>query len=129
MCSMLTGALRYKVPVMLDINVMPLLVPNPADGTVMAYCTDYATVRAVRLGANSGSILWTQSGQFGGSSMPTVVGNSIVLAGPGQFYAFDRDTGAPNHFHQGTVHGGGGTTVAYDSARQHIYVLELDSAG
>jgi outer membrane protein assembly factor BamB len=129
----ITGALRYKVSGLLDIpsgvNVMPLLVPNPTDGTVTAYCATEAAVRGVKLGATSGSILWTQSGQFGGASMPTIVGNSIVLAGPGQFYSFDLDTGARNQFHQGTVHGGGGTTVAYDSARQHIYILELDSAG
>jgi hypothetical protein len=126
-----TGALRYKVAGVIDRSsgsgpplMMPLLVPNPADGTIMAYCANGATIWGVRLGPSSGSIVWTQGGQFGGVSMPTLVGNSIVVAGPGQFYAFDRATGTPNHFYQGTVHGGGGTTVAYDSVRQHIYVLE-----
>ena len=46
------------------------------------------------------------------------------MAGPGQYYALDRTTGAANHFHSGNVEGGGGTTVAYDSARHQFYVLE-----
>ena len=125
-----TGALRYKVPVPGDRTpgMMPLLVPNPADGTVMAYYATGDMVSGVRLGPSSGSVVWTQMGQFGGRSIPTLVGSSIVVAGPCQFYAFDQMSGAPNHFHQGSCHGGGGTTVVYDSGRQHIYVLEAANA-
>jgi hypothetical protein len=47
-----------------------------------------------------------------------------VLAGPGQYYAFDQATGAANQFWSGGIHGGGGTTIAYDKSRQQFYVLE-----
>jgi outer membrane protein assembly factor BamB len=47
-----------------------------------------------------------------------------VLAGPGQYYAFDQATGAANHFWSGGIVGGGGSTVAYDAKRQQFYVLE-----
>ena len=57
--------------------------------------------------------------------MPTVVGNSIILASPFQYYAFDRTTGAPNHFYATGGSGGGGTTVAYDAARSQFYVNEV----
>lgn len=129
----ITGAFRYKVDVQGALTmptsntVMPLLVPNPADGTVMAYCTDPYALRAVRLGPTDGSLLWTQSWNYGSYSIPTPVGHSIIVAGPGHCSAFDIETGAPNHFYWSTIHGGGGTTVAYDSARNHIYSLVDDS--
>src|SRR5262249_4950960 len=51
-----------------------------------------------------------------------VVGNSIVVAGPGQYYALDQTTGAINHFHAGDIEGGGGATAAYDVTRHEFYV-------
>jgi len=121
-----TGALRYTVPILAQMgSVMPTVVRNPVNGHVTAFVADGARVSAVSLGPASGSVRWTRDGQFGGDSIPTVVGNSIVLAGPGQYYAFDQATGAANHFWSGGINGGGGTTVAYDAARQQFYVLRI----
>ena len=120
-----TGTLRYTVPILAQMgSVMPTVVRDPVTGHVTAFVADGARVSAVSLGAASGSVLWTQDGQFGGDSIPTVVGRSIVLAGPGQYYAFDRATGAANHFWAGNVYGGGGSTVAYDATRHQFYVVE-----
>jgi hypothetical protein len=105
--------------------MMPTVVQDPTSGSVTAFVTGSGTVSAVSLGLPGGSVLWTQFGSFGGSSIPTVVGDSIVLAGPGQYYAFDQTTGAANHFWSGGFEGSGGTTVAYDAARQQFYVLEF----
>ena len=122
-----TGTLRYTVPVLIDqtLGLMPTIVQDPITGAVTAYIANADGVAAVALGPTSGSTLWTQSGEFGGNSMPTVVGNSVVLAGPGQYYAIDRSTGAENHFHSGGIEGGGGTTVAYDATRSQFYVKEF----
>jgi len=103
---------------------MPTVVQDPISGNVTAFVTDGIQVSAVSLGSVSGLVLWTQTGEFGCQSIPTVVGNSIVLVGPGQYYAFDQVTGAANHFWSGGVSGGGGSTVAYDATRQQFYVLE-----
>jgi hypothetical protein len=120
-----TGSLRYTVPIFDQATaVMPTIVQDPISGAVTVYDANGSNVAAISLGPTSGSVLWTQSGSFGGSSMPTVVQNSIVLAGPGQYYAFDRSTGTPNHFQAGNVSGGGGSTVAYDAVRSQFYVLE-----
>ena len=120
-----TGTLRYTVPILARTGaLMPIVVENPANGHVTAFVTDGARVSAVSLGPTSGSVRWTQDGQFGGNSIPTVVGRSIVLAGPGQYYAFDQTTGSPNQFWAGGIYGGGGSTVAYDSTRRQFYVLE-----
>jgi hypothetical protein len=79
----------------------------------------------VALGASSGNVLWTSSaGGLGGFSIPTVVGDSIILNGPADNYAFDQLTGASNHFFGTGGSGGGGVTVAYDSARKQIYVRD-----
>jgi hypothetical protein len=121
----LTGALRYTVPIPEGLtSMMSTVVQDLISGNVTAFVADGSQLSAVSLGAMSGSVLWTQTGEFGGDSIPTVVGDSIVLAGPGQYYAFDQATGAANHFWSGGIEGGGGTTVAYDAARQQFYVLE-----
>jgi len=118
-----TGALKYKVTAGLSGD-MPVMVPE-ANGTTTAYVTDGGKVKAISLGASSGSVLWTASGSYGGASLPTLVGgNTIVLAGPGQYYAIDRATGAQNHFQNGNISGGGGDTVVYDAAHSAFYVLD-----
>jgi len=121
----ITGALRYTVPIPEGlVSLMPTIVQDQISGDITAFVTDGIQVSAVSLGAMSGSVLWTQTGEFGGDSIPTVVGSSIVLAGPGQYYAFDQATGAENQFWSGGIEGGGGTTVAYDATLQQFYILE-----
>lgn len=119
------GTLLYTVPTSEGLTaMMPTVVQDKISGKVTAFIADSGQVSAVSLGSVSGSVLWTQFGSFGGQSIPTVVGSSIVLAGPGQYYAFDQATGEENQFWSGGIGGGGGTTVAYDSTRQQFYVLE-----
>jgi hypothetical protein len=120
-----TGTLRYTVGIPEGLtSMMPTVVQDPISGDVTAFVADGSQVSAVSLGPVSGSVLWTQTGSFGGDSIPTVVGSSIVLVGPGQYYAFDQTTGTANQFWSGGISGGGGSTVAYDAARQQFYVLE-----
>ena len=120
-----TGTLLYTVPIPEGAtSLMPTVVEDTISGDVTAFVANGSQVSAVSLGAVSGSVLWTQTGEIGGASIPTVVGSSIVLAGPGQYYAFDQATGEANHFWSGGIEGGGGSTVAYDAARQQFYVLE-----
>ncbi len=117
-----TGVLKYKVAVGLSGN-MTTLVPE-ADGTTSGYVTAGSTLKGVSLGATSGAVLWTATGSYGGQSIPTIAGSSVLLAGPDHYYAIDRATGAQNHFHNGSISGGGGDTVAYDAARNEFYVLD-----
>ena len=126
----ITGALRYTVPIPQGAtSVMPTVVQDPISGSITAFVANSGQVSAVSLGPLNGSVLWTQNGLFGGQSIPTVVGSSIVLASPGQYYAFDQAAGTANHFWSGGISGGGGTTVAYDAARQQFYVLEDYNGG
>ena len=120
-----TGAQQYSLPVGGSFAFTgPTLTRDPVSRSMTAYCATSETVTAVQLGSNSGRILWSGSGEFGGDPIPTIVGDSVVVAGPGQYYAFDRATGQANHFHAGDIVGGGGVTVAYDSSRSQFYVLE-----
>ena len=121
-----TGTLRYTVPIPESVeSLMPTVVEDKISGKVTAFVADSGQVSAVSLGSVSGSVLWTQFGLFGGQSIPTVLGSSIVLVGPNQYYAFDQVTGEENHFWDGGGFGGGGTTAAYDAKRQRLYVLEF----
>jgi hypothetical protein len=118
-----TGALNYTVPLS-DANLALPVIATVSGGNTVAYLATASALTAVQLGATSGSVLWTASGSFGGSSIPSIIGNSLLLAGPGQYYSIDAATGTANHFHAGGLSGGGGTTVAVDSARNQFYVLE-----
>jgi hypothetical protein len=120
-----TGMLLYTVSIPEGpTSMMPTVVQNQINGDITAFVADSGQVSAISLGPASGSVLWTQFGLFGGQSIPTVIGSSIVVVGPNQYYAFDQATGEENHFWSGGGFGGGGTTVAYDAARQQFYVLE-----
>jgi hypothetical protein len=119
------GALMYTVPINNANMLMPQVRFDPITGATTAYIGTNAGCTAVSLGAASGSVLFnTASSSVGGDSIPTLIGNSIVMAGPGQFYAFDAATGARNHFKGGALMGGGGTTIAADPAASRFYVLE-----
>ena len=60
-----------------------------------------------------------------GFSIPTPVGNSIIVSAAGHAYAIDQATGGVNHFHSSNIFGGGGgDTVAFDAARSQFYVLD-----
>ncbi|HEY7118638.1 MAG TPA: PQQ-binding-like beta-propeller repeat protein [Tepidisphaeraceae bacterium] len=119
-----TGALKYTVASLSNIANAPTLYHNPSTGKLTAYVSNGGNVQAIQLDATSGTVLWTKSGSIGGASIPTVAGSSVVLAGPGQYYSFDINTGASNHFQSGNISGGGGTTVAYDPSRSQFYVME-----
>ena len=120
-----TGSQLYTVALPSSFEALANPVPTLATnsmGQLTAYIQDSNHVVAVTLGSSSGSVAWTANGSFGGFSIPTVVGNSIVVAGPGQYYSLDQTTGAENHFQSGNISGGGGSTVAYDASRHEFYV-------
>jgi hypothetical protein len=120
------GTQRYVVdlPDLDYISITPTVARN-ANNQLVAYVTGGQAVAAVALGASSGNVLWTsQASGIGGQSIPTVVGDSVILTGPEDYYAFDQLTGASNHFFGNGSGGGGGETVAYDSARKQIYVRD-----
>ena len=103
---------------------MPTVVEDQISGKVTAFVADCGQVSAVSLGSVSGSVPWTQFGLFGGQSIPTVVGSSIVLVGPNQYYAFDQVTGEENYFWTADSMAAEAATAAYDATRQQFYVLE-----
>jgi hypothetical protein len=121
-----TGALKYTVPgVSSETEGMPTLHREP-DGDVRAYFFSNHRMQAVDLGATSGSVRWASGGAPFATewSTPTVGGRHLFSTSPGQFYAYDRVTGAVNRFYDGGISGGGGTTPAFDPARNRLYVSD-----
>jgi hypothetical protein len=116
-----TGTAKYDVTLGISPSVMPLMVPE-SNGTVTAYVMNSGTLKAVSLGASSGSVLWTATGQYSSFMMPTLAGSSVVVANAGNYYAYDRSTGTVNHF-QTPGASGIGTTPAYDATRALLYIL------
>jgi len=119
-----TGAQKYTVDESVGLNTLMPTISRNANNQLVAYVANADRISAFDIGENSGSVIWSRLGSFGGSSMPTLVGNSVVLAAPGNYYAFDQLTGAMNQFFDETFSGGGGTTVAFDSTRNQFYVKE-----
>lgn len=91
-----TGTFLYTVPIPEGTgSLMPTIVQDTVSGNVTAFVAGYPYVSAVSLGPTSSSVLWTQTGDFCCSSIPTVVGSSIILIGPFQYWAFDQATSEP----------------------------------
>jgi outer membrane protein assembly factor BamB len=124
-----SGALKYTVPLERAIGGIPTIHRDAATGVVSAYYSSGGHLTAVTLGAESGSVRWSHLGSYDAASVPTIAGESVVVASPGQFYAYRQGDGEPNQFYAGNVNGGGGTTPAFDAARKRLYVLEWHDAG
>jgi outer membrane protein assembly factor BamB len=117
-----TGAFKYSVPIEPGSASVPTIYREPG-GAASAYVTTDFRLSAVSLGDAGGSLRWSGNGSFSAPGVPTIAGESIVVAGPGQFYAFRRTDGAENHFVRSSASGGGGTTPAFDADRSRLYVL------
>ena len=137
-----TGDLLYTVSVPNPLISMPTIHVDADSGEVVAYLagphfTSFGTfpnMTAVTLGAASGWIKWEDPlyRDFLDTSFPTVVGDSIVVAGTCHYYAYDRATGSINEFHNGGCSGGGGYTAAYAVNRRpgQIYIVDaFDGSG
>lgn len=117
-----SGTQKYAVDLpSFQSPTSPTVLRN-SNNQLVAYVADGGRISAVNLGSSTGSILWTTQGKFGGASTPTIAENSIILAGPGDYYAIDQLTGVANHFFNGGIIGGGGITAAFDADRRQIYI-------
>jgi hypothetical protein len=119
-----TGTQKYTVNIQTGGPGLPPTIARNSNNQIVAYVTGGGAISAVSLGASSGSVMWSGTGRFTADSMPTVAGNSVIVAGVDQYYAYDQLTGATNHFFGGTTSGGGGTTPAFDAARMQFYVRD-----
>lgn len=130
-----TGDLLYSTLVPNPLISMPTIHVDGTSGEVVAYLagphfTNFGTfpnMTAMTLGETSAAIKWVDPvyRDFGETSFPTIVGDSVVVVGPCHYYAYALESGALNEFHNGGCSGGGGYTVAYDAQRQpgQIYVV------
>jgi outer membrane protein assembly factor BamB len=131
-----TGELVYPVAIASLFVTVPVLDRDPETNDLVAYLsspasTNFGTgpsVEAVALGASSGSVLWADPFNRGvGGAIPTVVEDSLVLAGDAVL-AYERATGAVHQVHHTGLSGALAATVAYDAARQQIYVTSMEGA-
>jgi outer membrane protein assembly factor BamB len=121
-----TGQFLYKVVLPFKYALVEsVLDRDPRSGEVVAYCNggDYGTIVAVRLGKTAGRVLWTEYGDFGGQSLPTVIQDSVVIFGGGSGTALDRATGAQNVFFVDSAgNSNSGAPAVYNSRRKDFYV-------
>lgn len=118
-----TGVLKYQVPLQIASGGLPV-IHREANGDLRAYYTQNQNLYAVRLGENSGSVIWTGVGIFSDQSFATIGGESVFVSGVGDFYAFNRESGVGNpYFNTGVL--GIGYTAAFDNARSRLYVEGL----
>jgi hypothetical protein len=127
-----TGQFLYKMLLPLSFSFLdPTVTRDQATGKVVAFASDGSTLVRLDLDAASGAITWTRTGDFGTSSVPTLVGDSVVVVGSGSATAFDQATGAPNTFFvDASPNLNSGAPVAFDAARGDFYVkLDYQDAG
>ena len=116
-----TGVGQYSVelPPAVDSALTPTIERN-ANNELVAYVHDADRLMAINLGETSGALRWSGLGSHI-HAMPTVVGESIIVARGGRYLAFDQLTGASNQFFFiSGGSGGSGTAPAYDSSREAI---------
>lgn len=111
-----SGNLKYTVALIGGSNgQMPTIHEDSESGDVSAYVYAGSHMKAIDLGATEGQIRWSQFASANDFSIPTIVGDSVVVSG----YAFDRATGAANRFDTRSI----GTTVSYDENLRQLYVV------
>jgi hypothetical protein len=124
-----TGVEQYSFTLQLAaVNnaTMPTIYTNPSTGARTALFAYNGGMEAVNVGTSSASLAWTGGGSFQ-EGVPTIIGTSAIVVGPGQYYAFDIATGARNAFHVGDVSGGGNSTVVADAVHNRFFVQEAFS--
>lgn len=136
-----TGEPIYSFLVPNPLISMPTIHVDAGSGEVVAYLagphfTNFGTfpnMTAVTIGEASAAIKWLDPvyRDFGDTSFPTIVGDSVVVVGPCHYYAYALESGDINEFHNGGCSGGGGHTVAYDAKRKpgQIYVVTAFDEG
>lgn len=126
-----TGQLLYEMTLPLEFSFLdPTLVRDPLTGKIIAYCSDGSTLVGVALGRSSGQIVWTQEGDFGGDSVPTLIGDSVIVFGQYAGTALDRTTGSPNIFYSSASSANVGGPAAFNATRSDFYVrLDYASEG
>ena len=121
-----TGQFLYKVVLPFEYALAePTLDRDPQSGDVIAYCNggSYGMLVTVRLDETGGDDLWTEVGDFGPNSIPTVIEDSVVMFGGGSGTALDRATGAQNVFFVNFAgNSNGGAPAVYNSQRKDFYV-------
>jgi len=119
-----TGQFLYKVVLPFEFALTDLTLDrDPQSGGTTAYCNSVGTLVAVNLGKASGHYLWTEVGDLGDRSIPTVIENSVVMFGGGSGTALDRATGAQNVFFIDSAgNSNDGAPAVYNSRRKDFYV-------
>jgi outer membrane protein assembly factor BamB len=98
-----TGQFLYKVVLPFKFALTDFTLDHdPQSGGITAYCESFDTLVAVHLRKAGGYYLWTEAGDFGDCSIPTVIENSVVAFGDG-----NSNSGAP---------------AVYNSRRKDFYV-------
>jgi outer membrane protein assembly factor BamB len=82
--------------------------------------TLYATNEA------NGALLWSQPVENGDTSSPALDAANVYVTYPGQYYAFNRSSGAGTWHDQGTIEGGGGWTPVV--ADGHLFVRDTGTS-
>jgi hypothetical protein len=119
-----TGQFLYKVVLPLEFALTDFTLDrDPQSGGFTAYCKSFETIVAVHLGKAGGQYLWTEVGDLGDRSIPTVIEDSVVMFGGGSGTALDRATGTQNVFFVDFAgNSNSGAPAVYNSRRRDFYV-------
>lgn len=118
-----TGAISWSVQLPGQYSFSS--APTAVDGVVYAGgAGEGGTLYAVD--ETSGALRWSQSVENGDTSSPAVDATNVYVTYPGQYYAFNRSTGAPAWWDQGSIEGGGGWTPVV--ADGHVFARDTDTS-
>jgi hypothetical protein len=120
-----TGVTKYTVPNIPEgSGAFVRIAPDPTTSLPVAYVGDgRGSFSAFRMDATSGTRIWNATGLLAGNARASVIGNSVIVANVGHYYAINRTTGSVNHFYNKTLSGGDAYTPVVDASRNQFYIL------
>ncbi len=117
-----TGVFKYSVPLP-GANTGIVIAPDITTGQPVAYAGggNRGNVLAIRLGATSGTTLWTSANTLAGGAL-SILGDSLITAQVDHYYRIDRATGVVTSFKNGALQGGLPTVTVVDAQRNQFYI-------
>jgi len=108
----------------LDFSAAPPLMRDNGDGTADFVLAMSNGAQRLKLNGSTFTTIWDHSLILGGMVTPSMIGNTVLLAGVGQYCAIDFDTGELNTFHTTGLSGGGGSAVVVDTTASRFFIQE-----
>jgi hypothetical protein len=121
--NLTTGALLSDTVIPLGPGGFNPSLVDDGKGGIQAYLLGYNDLARINISSTGvPTLAWKDNNDQVGGGL-TIADGSVIATGPTQFYSFDLNTGASNHFYGGPYNGGSASTNVFDQQNQQFYAV------